>query len=44
VGSKRITVTADNAVGSPVTGIYDVEVQGEEDSFDVFLPLVLRSG
>jgi len=41
-GSKRITVTADNGVETPVIGTYDVDVQS--DSFDVFLPLLLRGG
>jgi hypothetical protein len=43
-GTKQITVTADNGVGSPMTDFYSVTVQGEEESFDVFLPMVLRRG
>jgi hypothetical protein len=41
-GTKQIRVTADNGVGSPVTDSISVEVQEGEDSFDVFLPVVLR--
>ncbi|MDY7080122.1 MAG: hypothetical protein SXV54_24845 [Chloroflexota bacterium] len=40
-GTKYITVTVDNGIGSPVAGYYSVQVQSEV-SYDVYLPLILR--
>ncbi|MBN2393019.1 MAG: hypothetical protein JXR84_19980 [Anaerolineae bacterium] len=41
-GTKYITVTADNGLGSPVMGTYSLSVSAEVDYF-IYLPLVLRN-
>ncbi|HQE93146.1 MAG TPA: hypothetical protein PLH19_11035 [Anaerolineae bacterium] len=41
-GTKYITVTADNGLGSPVTGTYSLSVSAEVN-YPIYLPLVLRN-
>ncbi|MCP4540937.1 MAG: hypothetical protein GY832_27700 [Chloroflexi bacterium] len=41
-GTKYITVTVDNGIGSPVSGYYNIGV-GNDILFEIYLPQVLRN-
>ncbi|HOU14262.1 MAG TPA: hypothetical protein PKZ84_14240, partial [Anaerolineae bacterium] len=41
-GTKYLTVTVNNGIGSPVQGTYSIQVKSEAN-YSIYLPLVLRN-